>query len=77
MNWARKQHKHRWWPVAVKHGTVEGSGTAGTQILQQCQDEGCGAYATQTIFGCWDLEDVRKQMPEREVTELRRMMRLE
>jgi hypothetical protein len=73
MNWVRK-HKHRWWPLAVKHGTVESSGGAGTQVLLQCQDESCGAYATQTIFGSWELEEVRRNVPDHEVAELRRMM---
>ena len=74
MIWFQK-HRHRWFPVAVKHGTVQGSGAVGTQILQQCQDKNCGAYATQTIFGCWELDDVRKQAPEQEIAELRRLMR--
>lgn len=72
MSWFQK-HKHRWRPMAVKHGTIEGSGVAGTQILQQCQDKHCGAYATQTIFGCWELDELRKQAPESEVAELRRL----
>jgi Ulp1 family protease len=75
MTWFLKhKHKHCWRPIAVKHGTIQDSGVAGTQILQQCQDKDCGAYATQTIFGCWSLEDVRTQVPEREVAELRRRM---
>ena len=67
------KHKHRWLPTAVKHGIVDGADIAGTQILQMCQDADCGAYATQTIFGIWELEDVREQMPAAEVAELRRM----
>ncbi len=73
MTWFQK-HRHRWSPVAVRHGTIQSSGVAGTQILQRCQDRNCGAYATQTIYGCWELQEVCQQAPEQEVAELRRLM---